>query len=323
MTISGVLMGLVRYLPTLKVQQSFPSDVGNQAGINFYNLNYLIFPYVGDSLPWQDLTLRSLYIGSIVLPLIFFFQRKNTYTFRWILITVFSVFMMTFNALNSILREFLPLADVSRFAITDWRNTFNLSIIILSVLILNNLIDKDIDLKILRSILFFGFLGYIIFAGYGIGHTVFSLIIYSVFSILTFIIIVYHRLFSAYFKFLIVIMACIFGIFFVFQNKFSWMTTVKEQNFNIYNNTFTNVFTNEVISVKANNIISKVLLSYDNIYSITNYDNLIDLEDITQPSIFTTLKMRFIENKEYTFIGNDMVFINSYNKTRCSRGDNV
>jgi len=78
-------------------------------------------------------------------------------------------------------------------------------------------------------------------------------------------------------------------------------------------NTFTNVFTNEVISVKANNIISKVLLSYDNIYSITNYDNLIDLEDITQPSIFTTLKMRFIENKEYTFIGNDMVFINSYN----------
>jgi myosin heavy subunit len=40
---------------------------------------------------------------------------------------------------------------------------------------------------------------------------------------------------------------------------------------------------------------------------------LIDLDDITQPSIFTTLKMRFIENKEYTYIGNDMVFINSYN----------
>jgi hypothetical protein len=128
MTISGVLMGLIRYLPTLKVQQSFPSDVGNQAGINLYNLNYLIFPYVGDSLPWQDLTLRSLYIGSVVLPLVFFFQRKTIFAFRWILIGTFSVFMMTFNSLNSVVREFLPLADVSRFAITDWRNTFNLSI---------------------------------------------------------------------------------------------------------------------------------------------------------------------------------------------------
>ena len=242
MTISGVLMGLIRYLPTLKVKQSFPSDVGNQAGINLYNLNYLIYPYVGDSLPWQDLTLRSLYIGSVVLPLVFFFQRKTLFAFRWILIGTFSVFMMTFNSLNSVIREFLPLADVSRFAITDWRNTFNLSIIILSGLILNKLIDKDIELKFLRFILFLGFLGYLIFAGYGIGHTDFSLIIYSFFSILAFIIILYHRLFSEYFRFLIVIMACIFGILFVYQNKFSWMTTVKEQNFNIYNNTFTNVF---------------------------------------------------------------------------------
>lgn len=78
-------------------------------------------------------------------------------------------------------------------------------------------------------------------------------------------------------------------------------------------NTFVNLFTNEIISEKTNNMISKVMLSYNNIYSITNYDNLIDLDDITKPSIFTTLKMRFIENKEYTYIGNDMVFINSYN----------
>jgi hypothetical protein len=242
MAISGLLMGLIRYLPTLKVQQSFPSDVGNQDGINFYNLNYLIYPYVGDSLPWQDLTLRSLYIGSIVLPLIFFFKRKTTYTLRWIIIATFSIIMMSFNALNLILREFLPLADVSRFAITDWRNTFNLSIIILSVLILNNLIDNDIDKKLLRFISFFGFLTYTIIAGYSIGHTIFSLIVYSSFAILGFIIILNHKLFSKYFKYIILILTCIFGIFFVHQNKFSWMTTVKEQNFNIYNNTFTNVF---------------------------------------------------------------------------------
>jgi len=242
MAISGLLTGLIRYLPTLKVQQSFPSDVGNQAGINFYNLNYLIYPYVGDSLPWQDLTLRSLYIGSIVFTLIFFFQRKTTYSLKWILIATFSIIMMSFNAINLIFRELLPLADVSRFAITDWRNTFNLSIIILSVLILNNLIDKDVDKKLLRFLSFFGFLTYTIIAGYSIGHTIFSLIVYSSFAILGFIIILNHKLFFQYFKYIILIMTCIFGIFFVHQNKFSWMTTVKEQNFNIYNNTFTNVF---------------------------------------------------------------------------------
>jgi hypothetical protein len=31
------------------------------------------------------------------------------------------------------------------------------------------------------------------------------------------------------------------GLVFVFANSFTWMTTVKEQNFNIYNNTFTNI----------------------------------------------------------------------------------
>ena len=76
---------------------------------------------------------------------------------------------------------------------------------------------------------------------------------------------------------------------------------------------FVNVFTNEILSKKASSIISKVSLSYDNIYSMMNNDNLIKLNDISPQSVFTTLKMRFIENKEYTFIGNDMVFINSYN----------
>jgi hypothetical protein len=97
MGFSGLLMGLLRYLPVLRVQDSFPSEVGNQAGITFYNLNYLIFPFVGQDLPWQDLTLRSLYIGSFLLPLLFFFQRGIKNSIKWIIVLGFSITMMTCN----------------------------------------------------------------------------------------------------------------------------------------------------------------------------------------------------------------------------------
>jgi hypothetical protein len=242
MGILGILMGLIRYLPTLRVQSSFPSEVGNQAGINFYNLNYLIFPYVGDTLPWQNLTLRSLYIGSVVLPVLFFYKRKINSALGWITLSAFSIIMMTYNSINSVLRDYLPLADISRFAITDWRNTFNLSIIMLSVLIISNLKNESTNLKFVRAILFSSFLTYIIFASYQIGHTYRSLTIYSLFAILIFLLILFRQYLLNTYKLILIPASCLFGIFFVFQNGFSWMTTVKEQNFNIYNNTFTNVF---------------------------------------------------------------------------------
>jgi hypothetical protein len=42
-------------------------------------------------------------------------------------------------------------------------------------------------------------------------------------------------------KLFLLALISISGAVFVFANSFTWMTTVKEQNFNIYNNTFTNV----------------------------------------------------------------------------------
>jgi hypothetical protein len=244
MGLSGLLMGLLRYLPVLRVQDSFPSEVGNQAGITTYNLNYLIFPFVGQDLPWQDLTLRSLYIGSFLLPLLFFFQKGIKNSIKWIMILGFSIIMMSLSSLNLLLRELLPLTDISRFAITDWRNTFNLSIILLGALVLNKIGELSTLQKTLRTLIFIGSLTYIVYAGNSIGHTLTSTLIYPVFALLAFVLFLNINRAGKYFKYIAVFFASVFGIVFVFHNGFSWMTTVKEQNFNIYN-IYTNPFTDE------------------------------------------------------------------------------
>ena len=152
--------------------------------------------------------------------------------------------MMSLSSVNLLLREFLPLTDISRFAITDWRNTFNLSIILLGALVLNKIGDLSTLQKTLRILFFLSFLAYIVFTGNSIGHTFTSILIYLTFALLAFVLFLNIERAGKYFKYVAVTFASIFGIVFVFQNSFSWMTTVKEQNFNIYN-IYTNPFTDE------------------------------------------------------------------------------
>ena len=244
MGFSGLLMGLLRYLPVLKFQDSFPSEVGNQAAITTYNLNFLIFPFVGQELPWQDLTLRSLYIGSFVLPLLFLFQKGIKNSVKWSFVLGFSIIMMSLSSINSLLRELLPLTDISRFAITDWRNTFNLSIILLGALVLNKVDELSAFQKAIRTLIFLSALLYIVFTGYSIGHTLTSILIYPAFALIALVLFLNNERTGKYFKYVAVTFASVFGIVFVFHNSFSWMTTVKEQNFNIYN-IYTNPFTDE------------------------------------------------------------------------------
>ena len=152
--------------------------------------------------------------------------------------------MMSLSSVNLLLREFLPLTDISRFAITDWRNTFNLSIILLGALVLNKIGDLSTLQKTLRILFFLSFLAYIVFTGNSIGHTFTSILIYPTFALLAFVLFLNIERAGKYFKYVAVTFASIFGIVFVFQNSFSWMTTVKEQNFNIYN-IYANPFTDE------------------------------------------------------------------------------
>ena len=81
---------------------------------------------------------------------------------------------------------------------------------------------------------------------------------------------------------------------------------------------FINIITNDIILIKPCNIINKIsLLSYNDIYNIyNNNNNIINNNDISLPSIYTMLRLRFINDNEYTYIGNNMmIYINSFNKT--------
>jgi hypothetical protein len=250
MILSGTLMGLLRYLPTLGLQNSFPSSVGNQAGITLYNLNYLIFPFVGQTLPWEDLTLRSLYIGSTLLAILFFYQKGIENSTRWIIISVFSIIMMSETVLNTILRQILPLTDISRFAITDWRNSFNLGIVILAALIINRVTVNGINwIKFRFTFLILAAI-YLIKNGLTIGQRPLNIIIFTFLFLISFLIIQYQSKFKRNFPKIILLLTFLGGMIFAFQNSFSWMTTVKEQNFNIYNNSFTNVQENTFYPLK-------------------------------------------------------------------------
>jgi len=240
MSLSGLLMGLIRYLPILGARDSFPSNVGNQAGITFYNAIYLIFPFVGNNLPWEDLTLRSLYIGTTVLALIFLYDYKIKNINKWLFISIFSVLMMALGPINYFLRNVLPLADVSRFAITDWRNTFNIGIIMIAGLILNQVVSRQFLISKIRIILFFVSIFYLGFQAIKYGQSISIVLIFIVFLLLSYIAIWKYRS-KKQFSYLIMSVSLLSGVVFVFLNNFSWSTTVKEQNFNIYNNSFTNV----------------------------------------------------------------------------------
>ena len=250
MIVSGTLMGLLRYLPTLGLQNSFPSSVGNQAGITLYNLNYLIFPFVGQTLPWEDLTLRSLYIGSTLLAILFFYQKGIENSTRWIIISGFSIIMMSETVLNTILRQILPLTDISRFAITDWRNSFNLGIVILAALILNRVTINRINWIKFRFTFLIMAAIYFIKNGLTIGQRPLNIIIFIFLLLISFLIIQAQTKIKSNFPKIILLLTFLGGVIFAFQNSFSWMTTVKEQNFNIYNNTFTNVQENTFYPLK-------------------------------------------------------------------------
>ena len=242
MGIAGVSMGLIRYLPVILLQESFPSNVGNQAGITSYNIPYLIFPFIGKDLPYEDPTLRSIYIGSFGFAVLFYFSRKLKAAFPWLVLTLLSVIMMMSNGVNALIREALPYLNISRFAITDWRNLFNLSIIMIVIYILMSLSEYKNSLKfglrlgvlllILIPINLFAFIN---------GHSLIYLIFYTYLIVEVFIALRAINLINPYQKILSLIFVSILGIIFVFQNSFAWMTTVKEQNLNIYNKEFIDV----------------------------------------------------------------------------------
>ena len=139
--LGGLMMGLIRYLPTLNDLNSFPQNVGNSSTLGIWNFSTFIYPFVRDNLI-GDPSMRSIYIGPLflsILPFLFLIMRNNRQITFWSGLVIFSVIMMTSNPLTDLIRNFLPFTNISRFGMTDWRTTFYIGIIIITLLTLEKL----------------------------------------------------------------------------------------------------------------------------------------------------------------------------------------
>ena len=238
MSLSGILMGLLRYLPVTTNLDSFPENAGNQAGVSVNNLIYLLFPYTDNNLPWGDPSLRSIYVGSLVFVLFFFLNLKDKNIKIWTFILASSIVMMMQNQVNDVIRDFLPLVNISRFAITDWRNTFSLSLILITVIILEKINFKEILITKIRILGVISASLFMIYLGILYNFSTLKLLFYVIpVFLLTFYLYKYRKL---NIKFLIFFILC-FNYIFVLDNSLSWLTTVKEQYFNIYRNSYSNI----------------------------------------------------------------------------------
>ena len=247
-SISACLMGLLRYLPSITNLSSLPSDVGNQAGVNFKSIVYLIYPFIGDNLPWSDPTLRSLFIGPTVFGLLFFMNFKDQNLRVWLTLLLTSIVFMMQNQLNEFIRNIIPFANISRFSISDWRNTFNLALILITCFTLNFILDLKNKINKVNLIisLFVGI--FIIFLGITYGFSMITTIFYAGSYFILLALIMFRRI--KHFLNLIIVFTMLSCYAFVSDNNFSWSTTVKEQYFNIYKEDFTSI--DEIVNYPLN-----------------------------------------------------------------------
>lgn len=264
-TLSGVLMGTLRYLPVLIQRNSFPSNVINESPISIDSLVYLIFPYyfnincttgdcvvnVRENLSFlnPDPSQRSIYIGvTALIVLIFLFRHKFFY--RNLFLIVFFFVMMSSSIFENFLREVLPGANLSRFGMTDWRTSFNIIIILTIGITLDN-ISK---ISRINYVARFSASLIVIYLFYLLGihqkyymHDI-KIAIYSCLSIL-FLLTLYWVFTSKNFKTIyvnfallaIIIVTFIFNSYFSYQNNLTWTYPIAQKNLEVYGADFDSV----------------------------------------------------------------------------------
>ena len=136
--ISGTLMGLLRYLPSITDLTSFPQNIVNSSDLGGWNFSTFIYPYVRENLI-GDPSMRSIFVGPLILSLFAFIKFCDKKIIFHCMLGVFSLILMMSGPVTEIIRNFLPFANVSRFGMSDWRTTFNISIIFIALLTLSEL----------------------------------------------------------------------------------------------------------------------------------------------------------------------------------------
>jgi hypothetical protein len=262
------MLGLIRYLPTLNDLNSFPQNVSNYSTLGSWNFSTFIYPFVRDNLI-GDPSMRSLYIGPLflsTLPFLFFVFRKDKQVIFWSLIVIFCVTMMTSNQLTDLIRNILPFTNVSRFGMTDWRTTFYIGIIFITLLTL----EKFIKFTTRTFLISVGIYMLILFAVWLIGTELeyaksdisFSLKVMAITYISTLIYLFVsttENLKSLRSIFLIsaIILQTILYINYYNQNKLTWES--KEIDQNIYGQSFGSI--SRVIEYPLSSRPSRILLT--------------------------------------------------------------
>jgi len=248
--LAGIMMGFIRYFPTLNDLNSFPQNVSNSSTLGYWNFSTFIYPFVRDNLI-GDPSMRSIYVGPLflaILPYLIFILKNNRQIFFWIGLVTFCVIMMTSSQLTDFIRNSLPFTNISRFGMTDWRTTFYIGIIFITILTIEKLtkfttrtfyISEGIFILILVMVWLIGL--QLEYSKSDISYSL-KILAFTHLSILLFLSILTRenlKSFQELALFLIIILQSIFYVNYYDQNKLTWES--KEIDQNIYGQTFRSI----------------------------------------------------------------------------------
>ena len=248
--LSGLLMGLVRYLPTLLDLGSFPQNITNSSDLGYWNFSTFIYPYVSDNLI-GDPSMRSVYLGPLFLtliPIALILIAKNKRIIFWLALAFFSLTMMVSSNVTDLFRSVLPYTNISRFGMTDWRTTLYISVIFITLLTFQRINKIRLSHLIFSEIIFLILLLSVRIIGTRLNYSesdisyTFKVLIITNISIILYItasILLKNKNTISVILFLILMMQAFFYIEYYNKNKLTWES--KEIDQNIYGQSFRSI----------------------------------------------------------------------------------
>jgi hypothetical protein len=247
--LSGLLMGLVRYLPTLLDLGSFPQNITNSSDLGYWNFSTFIYPFVSDNLI-GDPSMRSIYLGPLFLsliPITLILLAKNKIIIFWLALAFFSLTMMVSSNVTDLFRSILPFTNISRFGMTDWRTTLYISVIFITLLTFQKINRIRLTHLILSEIIFLILLLTVRIIGTRLNYSesdisyTFNVLVITNISIILYITasILQNKNTLSVILFLILIMQTVFYIEYYNKNKLTWES--KEIDQNIYGQSFRSI----------------------------------------------------------------------------------
>ena len=266
--LSGLMMGLVRYLPTLLDLGSFPQNISNSSDLGYWNFSTFIYPFVSDNLI-GDPSMRSIYLGPLFLSLIpisLILIAKNRIIIFWVALAFFSLTMMVSINVTDLFRSILPFTNISRFGMTDWRTTLYISVIFIILLTFQKINGIRLLFLIFSEIIFLMLLLAVRIIGTSLNYSesdisyTFKVLVITNISIILYItasIVLKNKNRLSIIMFLIITLQTVFYIEYYNRNKLTWES--KEIDQNIYGESFRSI--SRVIEYPLKSRPSRILLT--------------------------------------------------------------